>query len=76
MTTEDQLRGKIQAVIMNNQNIIFLYEKLMDDFVAMVNEVVAESVVPLQKRINALESLVDELEEDLEAIEDRYRSIT
>lgn len=52
-------------VIMSNEGLLY--------FTKMI---VAESVVPLQKRINALESLVDELEEDLEAAEDRYRSIT
>ena len=76
MTTELELRTKIQTVMWMNGTNIVLDEKLTDDFVAMIKEVVAESVVPLQKRINALESLVDELEEDLEAIEDRYRSIT
>lgn len=75
MATEFELRDKIRTVLMNSENQHH-YSKMEDELYAMIKEIVAESVVPLQKRINALESLVDELEEDLEAAEDRYRSIT
>jgi tetrahydromethanopterin S-methyltransferase subunit B len=75
MTTEFELRDRIRTVLMNSLNQHH-YSKMEDELAAVIKEIVAESVVPLQKRINALESLVDELEEDLEAAEDRYRSIT
>lgn len=75
MVTDFELLTRIRTVLMNSKNQ-YQYSKMEDELAAVIKEIVAESVVPLQKRINALESLVDELEEDLEAAEDRYRNIT